>query len=208
MLQALTHRSVHRRNNERLEFLGDAVLDSVISALLYAEKSEASEGQLSRLRSTLVRGGNLAALAETVDLGSHLMLGSGEKKAGGYRRHSILADATEAIIGAIFLDGGYAAAEATIRRLFGEQIDRLPDDVELRDPKTRLQELLQAQGHDLPEYEVVDVSGKPHQQSFVVQCRIVTLEVETSASGASRRKAEQGAATLALEILQSDQAPG
>lgn len=183
------------------------MLDSVISALLYAQKPEASEGQLSRLRSTLVRGGNLAALAETIDLGSHLMLGSGEKKAGGYRRHSILADAIEAIIGAIFLDGGYASADTVIGRLFGAQINRLPDDIELRDPKTRLQELLQAQGHDLPEYAVVEVSGKPHQQSFVVRCRIVALEVETSASGASRRKAEQGAAKLALEMLQPDQAP-
>jgi len=202
MRQALTHRSVTRHNNERLEFLGDAVLGSVISEVLYELKPDASEGELSRLRSSLVRGRNLAALAHDIDLGNHLTLGSGERKAGGYRRRSILADAVEAMFGAIFQDGGYQAIDTVIRRVFGTQIDQLPDDADFKDPKTRLQELLQGQGQKLPEYTVVEVSGKPHQQSFVVECRVPELDIEMQGSGASRRNAEQAAAECILERLE------
>ena len=200
--RALTHRSVANSNNERLEFLGDAVLDTVISHRLLLLRPEASEGELSRLRSSLVRDRTLAELARSMDIGTRINLGSGELKSGGYRRESILADAMEALLGAVFLDGGYAAVETVIDRLFAGRLDELPADEDLKDPKTRLQEWLQGRSIELPEYRVVQVAGKPHDQTFTVECEIEVMEILVSASGGSRRKAEQAAAALALTEVQ------
>ena len=198
---ALTHRSAGGSHNERLEFLGDAVLDLVISDELYARVPQASEGGLSRLRASLVRRDSLADTALELDLGEFLKLGAGELRSGGFRRKSILADALEAIIGALYLDGGYAAARDCIARLFARRLAQLPDPDELRDAKTRLQELLQARGSERPEYEVAEVTGAPHEQHFEVTCRIAGLDVTTKGSGTSRRRAEQNAAALALEQI-------
>ncbi|MDX1506780.1 MAG: ribonuclease III, partial [Woeseiaceae bacterium] len=157
--KALTHRSAPGRSNERLEFLGDAVLDFVISDIVYRLVPGASEGDLSRLRSSLVKDASLAAIAADIGLGEHLLLGSGERKTGGHRRKSILADALEALFGAIYLDAGIAAASRVIERVFAARLDALPDPAELRDAKTRLQENLQARGVALPQYELVEVTG-------------------------------------------------
>lgn len=198
---ALTHRSAGSRHNERLEFLGDAVLDLVISDELYKRVPQASEGDLSRLRASLVRRESLAGIALTLELGEFLNLGAGELRSGGFRRKSILADALEAIIGALYLDGGYAAAGDCVGRLFAERLARLPDPAQLRDSKTQLQELLQARGSERPVYEVAEVTGAPHEQRFEVTCSIAGLGVSTTGSGTSRRRAEQQAAALALERI-------
>ncbi len=198
---ALTHRSATGLSNERLEFLGDAVLDFVISHAVYDLRPEAAEGDLSRLRASLVNDKALAALAGELGLGEHVKLGSGEKKTGGHRRSSILADALEALFGAVYLDRGFAAAEALILAAYRERLAALPDSESLKDPKTRLQERLQAGGLALPEYEVIDVSGKPHRRRFSVVCRVPALSIERSGSGSSRRGAEQEAASLVLDVL-------
>lgn len=200
---ALTHRSAGQPNNERLEFLGDAVLGMVIAELLCQRHPRLSEGDLSRLRSTLVRGATLAGVARDIDLGACLRLGPGERKSGGYRRDSILADALEALIGAVYLDGGIAPAAAVIRRLWGARLDDLPDAGELKDPKTRLQEHLQALGRPLPEYHLEHVSGDDHRQSFRVACSIDGAG-RWFGEGSSRRRAEQAAASAALEELLAD----
>ncbi len=199
--RALTHRSVTGRNNERLEFLGDAVLDAVISDMLLAARPGASEGELSRLRSSLVRDRTLAELATELGVGPLLNLGSGERRAGGVRRQSILADATEALLGAVFLDGGYRAVDAVVRRLYARRFETLPLDEELKDAKTRLQEWLQARSLPLPAYAVVAVVGKPHEQTFTVNCCIDDPAVSVEGHGSSRRKAEQAAAAAALAEL-------
>lgn len=200
--QALTHRSAAAKNNERLEFLGDAVLDFSISDLLYARYPAATEGELSRLRAALVRAETLAELAEELGVGGHLVLGSGEKKSGGHRRESILADALEAIFGAVFLDGGFAAARRIIESLFAARLEALPSADELKDPKTRLQEYLQARGLDLPTYTTVSVTGKAHAQRFSVSCAVGDGR-KTSGEGGSRREAEQRAATEMLIELEA-----
>ncbi|MEO0579200.1 MAG: ribonuclease III [Pseudomonadota bacterium] len=199
---AVVHRSAGRNNNERLEFLGDAVLDTVISHRLLSLRPQASEGELSRLRSVLVREQTLAAVAADLDVAARLELGPGERKSGGYRRASILADALEALLGAVFLDGGYPAAELVIDHLFATRLLQLPSDAELKDPKTRLQEWLQQRAEALPEYRVIDVRGAAHQQAFTVVCTLPAQGLEFRATGSSRRKAEQIAAADALAALE------
>lgn len=203
LTQALTHRSASSTNNERLEFLGDAVLDSVISEIVYRDQPQAAEGELSRLRSVLVKDTSLAELAAQLGLGEHLILGPGEKKAGGHRRASILADALEAVFAAVYLDAGYEAAVKVICTAYGERLQNLPDPADLRDPKTRLQEYLQSKKLGLPSYEITGTSGKAHRQSFTVACEIATLKQLSTGVGSSRRDAEQQAAETMLKRLES-----
>ena len=198
---ALTHRSAGGRHNERLEYLGDAALGLVVAELLYQRLPEAPEGHLSRLRASLVRRSNLAPMARDLGLPRRLRLGPGELKRGGFRRDSILADALEAILGAIYLDGGLAALRPVVERLYGGQLDDLPAHEDLKDPKTRLQERLQARGLALPEYRVDTVEGEDHAQQFSVTCRVPALEAETAGHGRSRRAAEQAAAADMLGQL-------
>lgn len=200
--QALTHRSASGESNERLEFLGDAVLDTVVSEIVFRAFPNAPEGDLSRLRSSLVKDSALAKLAVELGLGDRLILGSGERKTGGHRRASILADALEALFGAVYLDAGYDASRALIEKAFGERFANLPDPRELRDPKTQLQEWLQARQLELPDYSLVDVSGQAHDQTFEVQCTIGGVETTTRGSGSSRRQAEQRSARAMLDVLQ------
>lgn len=200
--QAVTHRSMGNQNNERLEFLGDSILGFVVSEMLYHHYPDVPEGDLSRLRARLVRGESLADLAREFDLGDALLLGQGELKSGGYRRDSILADAMEAIIGAIYLDGGFAVCDAWLKKLFEQRIKNLPPLAELKDPKTRLQEWLQARKHPLPSYEVIRIKGDGHLQIFIMSCRIDGMGVSTQGEGGSRRKAEQEAASLAIAELE------
>jgi ribonuclease-3 len=202
--QALTHRSAPGPSNERLEFLGDAVLDIVISEALYHTLPGAPEGDLSRLRASLVRDTSLAGIAGDLGIGDHLVLGSGERKTGGHRRQSILADALEALFGAIYLDSDFDTAAELIRRIFGDRLDDLPRADDLRDPKTRLQEWLQARGAALPEYELVSVTGKAHQQRFEVRCHVPEQESAVG-EGRSRRSAEQQSARRMLARLAADQ---
>ena len=204
--QALTHRSAARANNERLEFLGDAILDFVISEAVYAARPDASEGDLSKLRSSLVKDSSLAALAADLGIGEHLILGGGELKSGGHRRESILADALEALFGAIFLDGGIEPARHVIQQVFAARLEALPDAADLRDPKTRLQEWLQGRGMGLPDYELDKVSGKAHRQRFEVSCRVADSDAVTSGQATTRRKAEQKAAMAMLAVLRGDAA--
>ncbi len=199
--QALTHRSASRHNNERLEFLGDAVLDFVISEAVYVARPDADEGDLSKLRASLVNDSSLASLASGLGLGEHLILGSGEKKSGGHRRESILADALEAIFGAAFLDSGFEASRQIVLSVFDERLKALPDIADLRDPKTRLQEWLQARKLALPEYELVEVSGADHNQLFSVTCSVTDRSAATHGEASSRRKAEQKAARAMLDTL-------
>ncbi len=198
---ALTHRSAGSRNNERLEFLGDAILNFTIAAELYQRSSQADEGELSRLRASLVNAQALAKLSRGLNIGECLRLGSGELKSGGYRRESILADALEAVFGAVFLDGGFESCRELILRLYQKTLDDLPAAADLRDPKTRLQEFLQSRKRSLPSYEVIEVSGAAHAQNFIVECRVDGLPEPSRGQGSSRRKAEQEAAGNALRSL-------
>jgi ribonuclease-3 len=199
---AFTHRSAPGRiNNERLEFLGDAVLNLLAAELLYQRFPAASEGDLSRLRARLVSTAPLAEAAQSLGLGDELRLGSGELKTGGFRRESILADALEALIGAVYLDAGLEAARAVVARFCEPLIDTLPPPEDLKDPKTRLQELLQGRGLALPEYRVEQVSGEPHLQHFSVRCEVLELHIATVGEGSSRRRAEQDAAQRVLDGL-------
>lgn len=201
--QALTHRSFGPRHYERLEFLGDSLLSMVIAEQLFFQRPHAPEGDLSRLRSRLVRDITLARLAVELKLGDHLRLGAGELKSGGFLRESILADVVEALIGAIYLDGGFEAARRVIRELFAERLADLPDADSLKDPKTRLQELLQGRGHELPEYSVIAESGADHAKRFEVECRAGSLVEPVHAEAGSRRKAEQAAARLMHDKLEA-----
>jgi ribonuclease-3 len=203
-VQAITHRSASGSNNERLEFLGDAVLDFVISDALFQLRPEADEGDLSKLRASLVKDTSLAELAVELGLGEHLILGSGERKTGGHRRESILADALEAILGAVYLDSGFDAAKDLVDRIFEQRLNAMPDDEDLRDPKTRLQEWLQARKLSLPKYDLVSVSGKDHRQRFVVSCTVIELSQTTEGQSTSRRRAEQRAASEMLGILSGE----
>jgi len=200
--QALTHRSHGSLHNERLEFLGDSVLNFVVAALLFKKFSRIDEGDLSRLRASLVKQSSLADIAQRLDLSQHLRLGEGELKSGGFRRPSILADAVEAIFGAVFLDGGFAGAEAVIARLYAPVLESVDPKSLGKDPKTLLQELLQGRKLDLPQYTVVATHGAAHNQMFEVECAIPALDIRVGAAGASRRAAEQLAATQALAAIQ------
>jgi ribonuclease-3 len=201
--EAVTHRSAGSHNNERLEFLGDAVLGYVIAEWLFHRFPGATEGQLSRLRASLVKQSTLADVARQLSLGDYLRLGSGELKSGGFRRDSILADAMEAILGAIVLDdgGGLERCRACIHRLFAAKVAELSPAGELKDPKTRLQELLQSRKLGLPVYTVMEVTGQAHHQHFVVECRVETARQRGRGEGSSRRRAEQAAARDMLEQL-------
>lgn len=201
MLLALTHRSFAGRNNERLEFLGDAILNFVAGEALFERFPQAREGQLSRLRARLVKGETLAILARGFDLGEYLRLGSGELKSGGFRRESILADALEALIGAIYLDAGMDVARDRVLAWLTNELDSLTLVDTNKDPKTRLQEFLQSRAVELPRYEVVDIQGEPHCRTFFVQCDVSLLTDKTQGQGASRRIAEQVAAAAALVAL-------
>ncbi|HEX8756439.1 MAG TPA: ribonuclease III [Steroidobacteraceae bacterium] len=198
---ALTHRSAPGPNNERLEFLGDAVVNLVVAHHLYGAFPQATEGDLSRLRARVVSGEPLAEVAASLSLGEALQLGSGELKTGGFRRQSILADALEAIFGALYLDGGLAVAEAVIERLFGPLIAALPAPHELKDAKTRLQEYLQSRGLALPRYKVQRVEGEAHAQTFHVLCEVPGLRLAAEGCGSSRRRAEQEAAERILATM-------
>lgn len=200
--RALTHRSSAGDNNERLEFLGDSVLQVIISELVFQERPDASEGRLSRLRSSLVKDSTLSEIATELGIGEHLILGSGEKKTGGHRRASILADAVEAVFGAVYLDSGFDRAKALIFRVYGDRIKNLPKRGELRDPKSRLQEYLQGRKLELPNYSLVKVTGKAHQQSFEVDCTIPELGLRTEGGGTTLRKAEQDAALKMLALTE------
>ena len=198
---AVTHRSAGALHNERLEFLGDSLLNCSVARMLYDAHPLADEGALSRLRSTLVSGESLAQIATDLGLGEHLKLGLGELKAGGFRRASILADALEAIVGAIFLDSGFDAAAAAVARIMGPRLQGLPPADTLKDPKTRLQETLQARGLALPTYTLTAVAGDPHQQAFTVTCEVPVFGLAAVGESASRRRAEQLAAAKLLELL-------
>lgn len=202
LLLALTHRSSSSRNNERLEFLGDSIINFVIAEALYEQFPDAREGELSRLRARLVRGITLAELGREFDLGDFLRLGSGELKSGGYRRQSILADTVEAIIGALYLDAGMEVCQRHIRNWFKQRLNRLStSDQQNKDPKTRLQEFLQANHKPLPEYRVESITGEAHEQIFTVICELATLDSVTVGKGSSRRGAEQQAARKALNLM-------
>lgn len=206
--QALTHRSAEGANNERLEFLGDSVLNFVIAAEVFRLRPEAQEGELSRLRATLVNKGSLAKLARELGLGGHIRLGSGELKSGGRRRDSILADALEAVFGAVYLDAGFDCCRALILRLYAQRLDDLPSPTELKDPKTRLQEYLQSLRLPLPEYRVLDVTGRAHDQTFRVLCAIDELDAASEGAAGSRRQAEQQAAEALLATLERERGRG
>jgi ribonuclease-3 len=199
---ALTHRSASGNNNERLEFLGDAVLNLVIARHLYRAFPDATEGDLSRLRARVVSSEPLAVVATDIALGDVIQLGSGELKTGGFRRESILADALEAVCGALFLDGGIEAAEGAIERLFAGRIASLPAPASLKDAKTRLQEYLQSQGYPLPRYVVDRTEGEAHAQTFHVSCEVAELGWRSQGTGSSRRRAEQEAAERILQNIE------
>jgi ribonuclease-3 len=199
--QALTHCSAGNMNNERLEFLGDSILSFVIANALCEKFSTHSEGQLSRLRAFLVKGEMLAQIAMELELGDYLYLGQGELKSGGFRRASILADALEAIMAAVFLDGGFQASQHVILHLYQARLndDQLHDN--LKDAKTQLQEYLQSQKYALPDYTLTKINGEEHDQVFHVVCKIAGLNISTNGHGDNRRKAEQQAAIQMLEKL-------
>lgn len=202
--RALTHRSSGKHNNERLEFLGDALLGCVIAAEIYRLYPKAREGELSRLRASLVRRESLAEVAQSLDIGSYLRLGAGERKSGGHHRNSILADCLEAVLGAIYLDGGFETCRDCILNLFAGKLSHPTDLSELKDPKTRLQEYLQSRQQPLPEYSVLEISGDAHNQRFRVQCRVDDAGTPaTEGVARNRRNAEQKAAAQMLEQLEA-----
>ena len=203
LIQALTHCSAGEKNYERLEFLGDSILNMVISCSLFGRYPQQSEGQLSRLRAFLVKGDMLADIALEIDLGSYLFLGQGELKSGGFRRRSILADALEAVFAAIFLDGDLAQAERVILNLYNDRLLEEALDANLKDAKTQLQEHLQAHKLPLPIYTVEQVIGDEHEQVFHTTCQIPTLNMSSEGRGETRRKAEQDAAILMLQQLKN-----
>ncbi|MBC47896.1 MAG: ribonuclease III [Thiotrichales bacterium] len=199
--QALTHRSVSKNNNERLEFLGDSVLGCVISEELYIRYPLIDEGQLSRLRSHLVRGQTLANLAKTLNISESLTLGQGELKSGGFRRESILADAFEAILGAIFLDSDYLIVKRIILELFDDLLNQAKPEDSLKDFKTQLQELLQKKGYSLPSYELIQTKGKDHNAIFYVSCTVTELNLKSEKNAKSIKRAEQACAQSILEEI-------
>lgn len=201
-VMALTHRSIGAKNNERLEYLGDSILGFVIAEKLYEMFPAASEGELSRLRARLVNQGSLAGLAREHKLGDYLILGSGELKSGGYRRDSILSDALEAIMGALLKDQGVLKCREWILEIFTEKLNDLDLDKSEKDPKTKLQELMQSRKIELPLYELIQMTGAAHAQTFSVKCTTKVDQVESCvATGESRKKAEQGAAEQMLKLI-------
>ncbi len=200
--QALSHRSVGSTNNERLEYLGDAILSFVIAEVLYSNFPQAKEGKLSRLRALLVKGVTLAEIARELNLGEVLILGPGELKSGGYRRESILADAVESIIGALYLDSGLEPTKSLILRLFDERLQAIDVNEVIKDPKTRLQELLQGRQNALPLYSVKEIKTGTNQPVFEASCQIELLKKVVVAQGSSHRKAEQRAAERVLTLLE------
>lgn len=201
LAQALTHRSFAANNNERLEFLGDSALNFVIAHQLYQRFSKLPEGDLSRLRAQLVKESALSEIALQLELGDALKLGEGELKSAGWRRPSILADALEAIIGAVYIDGGFSSAEALVLNLYQEKLQNIDPKVIDKDPKSQLQEYLQGKKKDLPDYNVVSIEGEAHAQTFKIECVIAKLNITTVGEGTSRRIAEQQAAQLALKKI-------
>jgi len=201
---ALTHRSKGANNNERLEYLGDSVLGFVIAKKLFELFPNEGEGVLSRLRASLVNQTSLAELARQHKIGDYLILGTGELKSGGYRRDSILSDALEAIIGALLLDQGIEICQSWILKLFEDNLIKLQADNWNKDPKTRLQEMLQAKRHQLPVYELISLTGADHNQCFEVKCRVTILQEFCIGTGITRKKAEQAAAEKMLALLQSE----
>lgn len=202
--QALTHKSAHAKHNERLEFLGDAILNLVIADLLYQQFAKASEGSLTRARASLVKKLTLSEVAVELTVGDYLQLGMGEQRSGGFRRESILADAMEAIIGAIYIDAGFDAAYQSIRRWFAARLNLLKPENQEKDPKTRLQEWLQAHQKPLPKYQIISIVGEPHAQIFTVSCEVEGISPTVEGSGVSRRFAEQQAADRILEIINNE----
>lgn len=198
--QALTHRSHSASHNERLEFLGDGVLNCVIAAELFRRFPQLAEGDLSRLRASLVNQQSLFEIAQQIELGAQLRLGEGELKSGGARRPSMLADALEAVIGAVFIDGGFEAARAVVLRLFAQPLSAADPLTVGKDAKTRLQELLQARHSALPQYNVIATAGEAHEQNFRIECAIPELDIRTVGEGTTRRGAEQVAASLAYDL--------
>lgn len=201
---ALTHRSANSKHNERLEFLGDSILSFVVADELYHRFPKMNEGDMSRMRATLVRGHTLAELAREFELGDHLKLGPGELKSGGFRRDSILADAVEAIIGAIYLDSGTEVIRAIILSWYQARFDAINPSVSQKDPKTQLQELLQGRRKPLPIYTVNKIKGEAHNQEFTIQCEILGVDRVIVGKGTSRRKAEQAAAEAALFLFKDE----
>jgi ribonuclease-3 len=199
--RALTHRSASKVNNERLEYLGDSFLNYVIAKRLFDLRPEDAEGDLSRARAALVKEETLAAIGQRLGVDAQLTLGPGELRSGGAQRAAILADAVEALIGAVLLDGGAAAAEAVVDFLFVGEFASLPDAATLKDPKTRLQEWLQGRGLSLPSYVVESVHGRDHEQTFIIACDVIEKNAHTTGQGQSRRRAEQEAARAMLAVL-------
>ena len=202
---ALTHRSASKANNERLEYLGDSFLNFAIARRLFERRPHDTEGDLSRARAALVKEPTLAAIGQRLGVDVHLTLGPGELRSGGAQRAALLADAVEALIGAVLLDGGAAAAEAVVDLMFADQFASLPDAATLKDPKTRLQEWLQGRGLPLPSYAVTAVHGRDHAQTFVVECEVREKNAVTTGQGQSRRRAEQEAAAAMLVVLTGEQ---
>ena len=203
LTKALTHRSVSKHNNERLEFLGDSILGSIISEELYSRHSNIDEGQLSRLRSHLVRGNTLANLAKKLNISENLKLGQGELKSGGFRRESILADTFEAILGAIFLDSDYLTVKKVVLNLFSDLLNEAGSEGSLKDFKTQLQELLQKKGYDLPKYELLQTRGKDHNAVFYVSCHVEALKIKVEKNAKSIKRAEQACAQSILEEIKT-----
>ena len=197
LAQALTHRSFGASHNERLEYVGDAVLNCVVALSLYERFPDFDEGDLSRVRASLVNRDTLAGVARKLDISDSIRLGEGEQRSGGPDRPSILADALEALYGAVFLDGGFDAARAVIDRTFGDLLRNADPALLAKDPKTRLQEWLQARRLPVPDYRIVDLGGEAHAQTFVAECAIPSLSIATRGTGSSRRTAEQAAAAAA-----------
>ena len=204
LMQALTHRSAKGLHNERLEFLGDSILGFIIAEQLYQQFPKESEGELTRMRSSLVRGVTLAEMARDFKLGEHLILGPGEKKSGGHRRDSILEDAIEAIIGAVYLDADIETCKQLVLKWFTPRLNAIKPGIAQKDPKTRLQEYLQARKIALPQYEVIDIKGQSHNQEFTVKCTTEINQQAIITKGTSRRKAEQAAAQQVLEMIENE----
>ncbi len=199
--QALTHRSLGNKNNERLEYLGDSILGFVIAEYLYHRFPDSSEGLLTRLRASLVKGEKLAEIAREIQLSDKLKLGTGELKSGGWRRDSILADTLEALIGAVYLDSDFESCRTFIFELYQSHLERIDLSEIKKDAKTELQEYLQSRKQETPSYEVIKESGSSHQPEFTVSCKVDLLDEDIVAKGTSKRKAEQAAAKKAISIL-------
>ena len=204
LVQAVTHRSFASHNNERLEFLGDGILNFIIAEALYEQFPEATEGQLSRLRALMVKQKTLAAIAREMSLGDFLVMGTGELKSGGFNRDSILSDALEAIVAAVYREAGFENTRTLLLGWFVNRLASLSLDQTLKDPKSRLQEYLQSRKEALPNYEVISIEGEAHQQTFTIQLSFRLLETDITAVGSSRRNAEQQAAEAALITIGVD----